>query len=82
VTPRRIAENRVLASQKTLRASPQGQHDENANGDVVGSEHRILPRRLRPDMCYFGPTTILSLYRIAHSESTVDKWDSSPSAKL
>jgi hypothetical protein len=26
--------------------------------------------------------TILNLYRIAHSESTVDKWDNSPSAKL
>jgi hypothetical protein len=50
VTLRRIAENKVLASQKPLRASPQGQHDEKANGDVIGSEHRILPRRLRPDM--------------------------------
>jgi hypothetical protein len=49
--PRRIAENKVLASQKPLRASPQGQHDEDANGGVIGSEHRIPPRRLRPDMC-------------------------------
>ena len=28
------------------------------------------------------PATILNLYRIAHSESTVDKWDNSPSVKL
>jgi hypothetical protein len=31
---------------------------------------------------YFGPATILNLYRIAHSESTVDKWGNSPSVKL
>ena len=30
---------------------------------------------------YFGPATILNLYRIAHSESTVDKWDNSPSGQ-
>jgi hypothetical protein len=36
VRPRRIAENKVIASEKPLRASPQGQHDENANGDVIG----------------------------------------------
>jgi hypothetical protein len=29
----------------------------------------------RPTRGYFGPATILNLYRIAHSESTVDKWD-------
>jgi hypothetical protein len=33
----------------------------------------------RPTRGYFGPATILNLYRIAHSESTVDKWDNSPS---
>jgi hypothetical protein len=33
----------------------------------------------RPTCGYFGPATILNLYRIAHS---VDKWDNSPSAKL
>jgi hypothetical protein len=38
VRPRRIAENKVIASEKPLRASPQGQHDENANGDVIASE--------------------------------------------
>src|SRR5690348_13958785 len=32
----------------------------------------------RPTCFYFGPATILNLYRIAHSESTVDKWDNSP----
>ena len=31
----------------------------------------------RPTCRYFGPATILNLYRIAHSESTVDKWDNS-----
>ena len=31
---------------------------------------------------YFAPATILNLYRIAHSESAVDKWANSPSAKL
>jgi len=31
---------------------------------------------------YFGPATILNLYRIAHSESAADKWDNSPSVKL
>jgi hypothetical protein len=36
----------------------------------------------RPTCAYFGPATILNLYRIAHSESTVDKWDNSPRAKL
>jgi hypothetical protein len=34
----------------------------------------------RPTYDYFGPATILDLYKIAHSESTVDKWDNSPSA--
>jgi hypothetical protein len=29
----------------------------------------------RPTRGYFGPATILNLYRIAHSESTVDKWE-------
>jgi hypothetical protein len=33
----------------------------------------------RPTCDYFGPATILNLYRIAHFESTVDKWDNSPS---
>jgi hypothetical protein len=83
----------VLASQKPLRASPQGQHDENANGDVIGNEHGI-PNRAdcaeslslmgifpHNSHAYFGPATILNLYRIAHSESTVDKWDNSPSAQ-
>ena len=36
----------------------------------------------RPTHGDFGPATILNLYRIAHSESTVDKWDNSPSAIL
>ena len=36
----------------------------------------------RPICGYLGPATILNLYRIAHSKSTVDKWDNSPSAKL
>jgi hypothetical protein len=36
----------------------------------------------RPTGGYFGPATILNLYRIAHSESTVDKWNNSPSVKL
>jgi hypothetical protein len=27
-----------------LRASPQGQRDENANGDVIGNEHASSPR--------------------------------------
>jgi hypothetical protein len=34
----------------------------------------------RPAHRYFGPATILNLYKIAHSESTVDKWDNSPSS--
>jgi hypothetical protein len=34
--------------------------------------------RNRHPQGYFGPATILNLYRIAHSESTVD----TPSAKL
>jgi hypothetical protein len=29
----------------------------------------------RPTCGYFGPARILNLYRIAHRESTVDKWD-------
>jgi hypothetical protein len=40
VRPRRIGENKVLASQKSFRASPQGQH-----GDVIGNEHGIAPQR-------------------------------------
>jgi hypothetical protein len=38
--------------------------------------------RNRHHIGHFGPATILNLYRIAHSESTVDKWDNSPSAIL
>jgi hypothetical protein len=34
----------------------------------------------RPAHRHFGPATILNLYKIAHSESTVDKWDNSPSS--
>jgi hypothetical protein len=73
-------------------ASQQGQHDENANGDVIGNEHGIPTAQIAPNHlsgifphhshAYFGPATILNLYRITHSESTVVKWDNSPSAKL
>jgi hypothetical protein len=34
----------------------------------------------RPAHRQFGPATILNLYKTAHSESTVDKWDNSPSS--
>ena len=56
------------------------------------SNVRVPPRRLRRltyligmfphhSHAYFGPATILNLYRIAHSESTVDKWDNSTSGQ-
>jgi adenylate cyclase len=47
--PRRSGENKVLASQKPLRASPQGQHDEKANGDVIGNEHGIPTAQIAPN---------------------------------
>jgi hypothetical protein len=63
-------ENKPLASAKPLRASPQGQHDETANSDVIGNEHGIPTAQPR-HVLTLGPATILNLYRIAHSESTV-----------
>ena len=42
----------------------------------------VLVDRQSAQHRHFGPATILNLYKIAHSESTVDKWDDSPSAKL
>jgi hypothetical protein len=38
-------ENKVLASEN----SPQGQHDENANGDAIGNEHSIVPAQIAPN---------------------------------
>ena len=38
---RRIGENKALASQKPLHPSPQGQYDENADGDVIDNEHGV-----------------------------------------
>jgi hypothetical protein len=70
---RRIGENKVLASQKSHRASPQGQHDENANGDVIGDEHGIVPpRRLRQItylMGIFPHHAPPRMYKIAHSSA-------------
>ena len=41
--------------------------------------HRYLKESIKknahPTRAYFGPATILNLYRIAHSESMVDKWE-------
>jgi hypothetical protein len=66
--PRRIGENKLLASQNPLRASAQGQH-ENANGYVIGNEHGIALRadygRITylngdfppPLLCGYFPTT-------------------------
>ena len=55
----------MLASQKPLRASPQGQHDENANGDVIGNEHGIPTAQIAPNHLvswgYFPPTLMLTL---------------------
>ena len=55
----------MLASQKPLRASPQGQHDENTNGDVIGNEHSDAPpRRLRrlPYLMGIFPTTLMGIF--------------------
>jgi hypothetical protein len=38
---RRIGGNKALASRKPLHPSPQGQYDENADGDVIGNEHGV-----------------------------------------
>jgi hypothetical protein len=42
------------------------------------ADHTLIRIRVggwgkRPTSGYFGPATILNLYRIAHSESTVDR---------
>jgi len=62
----------VLGSQKPLRASPQGQRDENANGDVIGNEHGIPTAQIAPNHLVswgYSPTTLMltlgrRLYRI------------------
>ena len=52
----------MLASQKPLRASPKGQHDENANGDVIGNEHGIPTAQIAPNHLSMGIFPHHSLY--------------------
>jgi hypothetical protein len=70
------------AYRSNLRRRQKHVCHQNANGDVIGNEHGIHRADCAPTCAYFGPATILNLYRIAHSGSTVDKWDNSPRAKL
>jgi hypothetical protein len=42
--------NKVLASEN----SPQGQHDENANGDVIVNEHGIPTAQIAPNHLSHG----------------------------
>jgi hypothetical protein len=39
----RYAETLRASSQKPLHPTPQGQYDENADGDVIGNEHGVPP---------------------------------------
>ena len=74
----------MLASQKPLRASPQGQHDENANGDVIGNEHGIPTAQIAPNharcLLWAGDYSEFCIELLTLNRRWIN-WDNSPNGQ-